>query len=88
MRLDMDVEMWQQHLRDNINAEAQLFSDLDYTAHDQRAYGYPYPIKASQDRSRLTQLERAALRKQIIDAAIAVGMKTQPFSRCFISHRT
>jgi hypothetical protein len=79
MRLDMDFEVWNQRLRGNSKAEEQLFSNLDYTSHDQRAYGYPYPIKASHDRSRLTKLERIALRKQIIDAAVAAGMKRALF---------
>jgi NurA-like 5'-3' nuclease len=79
MRLDMDFEAWKERIKDNQEAEAELFSELDYTGHDQRAYGYPYPIKASHDRSRLTQMERAALRKQIIDAAVAAGMKRALF---------
>jgi NurA-like 5'-3' nuclease len=79
MRLDVDLNMWEQNLKDNPKAEDQLFADLDYSGHDQRAYGYPYPIKASHDRSRLTQMERAALRKQIIEAAVAAGMKRALF---------
>lgn len=79
MRLDMDLKVWNQRLKDNPHAEAQLFSDLDYTGHDQRAYGYPYPIKACHDRARLTEMERKALRKQIIDAAVKAGMKRSLF---------
>lgn len=79
MRMDMDYKIWEERLKDDPEAEAKLFSELDYTSHDQRAYGYPYPIKASHDRSRLTKLERTALRKQIIDAAVAAGMKRSLF---------
>jgi hypothetical protein len=79
MRLDMDLEVWKQRLKDNPKEEVHLFSELDYTGHDQRAYGYPYPIKACHDRARLTEMERIALRKQIIDAAVATGMKRTLF---------
>jgi hypothetical protein len=79
MRLDMDRQVWESHFRDNSKEEAKLFGDLDYTGHDQRAYGYPYPIKACHDRARLSEMERTALRKQIIDAAVAAGMKRSRF---------
>lgn len=79
MRLDMDRQTWETRLKGNAQAESTLFSELDYTGHDQRAFGYPYPIKACHDRVRLSQLERTALRKQIIDAAVATGMKRSLF---------
>jgi NurA-like 5'-3' nuclease len=56
-----------------------MFSQLDYSSHDQRAYGYPYPIKACHDRVRLSMAERSALKKQIIEAAVARGMKRALF---------
>ena len=59
--------------------ETKIFEDLDYASHDQRSYGYPYPIKAAHDRASLTQAERIALRKQIIDAAVRSGMKRSLF---------
>lgn len=79
MRLDMDRQVWEARFSDDDKAEAKLFADLDYTGHDQRAYGYPYPIKACHDRARLSEMERTALRKQIIDAAVVVGMKRSLF---------
>jgi len=79
MRLDVDLEVWKKRLRHQPEEETRLFSELDYTGHDQRAYGYPYPIKACHDRARLSEAERAALRKQIIDAAVAAGMKRSLF---------
>ena len=79
MRLDMDRKMWEDHYRDNRQAEQALFVELDYASHDQRAFGYPYPIKAGHDRARLSKAERAALKKQIIDAAVAAGMKRSLF---------
>lgn len=79
MRLDMDREYWQTVVCGANDAETQereqqIFEDLDYTCHDQRVYGYPYPIKAAHDRGSLTQADRVAFRKQLIAAAIAQGM--------------
>jgi hypothetical protein len=84
MRLDVDINYWWQHLRGEsdkatIANEARMFGDLDYASHDQRAFGYPYPIKACHDRTSMTKAERVALRKQIIDAAVAAGMKRTLF---------
>lgn len=84
MRLDIDVNYWQQYLLGADDAttsanEAKVFGDLDYASHDQRAFGYPYPIKACHDRTSMTMAERITLRKQIIDAAVAAGMKRTLF---------
>lgn len=79
MRLDMDRDWWEQRIQGNPEAEQKLFSDLDYCGHDQRAYGYPFPIKACHDRTRLSQAERLVMKKQIIDAAVAQGMKRSLF---------
>ena len=79
LRLDMDRKYWEANLRENSQAEIRLFGDLDYCSHDQRAFGYPYPIKACHDRARLSNAEREALKKQIIDAAVAAGMKRSLF---------
>lgn len=79
LRLDMERQYWEENLRANSQAEVRLFGDLDYCSHDQRAYGYPYPIKACHDRARLSMAEREALKKQIIDAAVAAGMKRSLF---------
>ena len=80
MRLDMDLEYWHKALRgetdaDTVTNESKMFGDLDYTSHDQRAFGYPYPIKACHDRTSMKMAERVALRKQIVDAAVGAGMK-------------
>ena len=79
LRLDMDREFWESRLQNDPAAEAKVFADLDYCGHDQRAYGYPYPIKACHDRARLSEAERTALKKQIMDAAVAAGMKRHLF---------
>ena len=59
--------------------ESALFETLDYCSHDQRAYGYPYPLKAGHDRASLTRPERQALRKQVLDAAVRAGMRPALF---------
>ena len=79
LRFDIDRTYWEMHLQDNPTAEQKIFSELDYSGHDQRAYGYPYPIKACHDRVRLSMAERTALKKQIIEAAVAKGMKRSLF---------
>ena len=79
LRLDLDRTYWEAHLREDPAAEARLFAQLDYAGHDQRAYGYPYPIKACHDRARLSMAERAALKKQVISAAVAAGMNPAAF---------
>lgn len=84
MRLDMDLAYWESRVQgageeETRKREAAMFETLDYASHDQRAYGYPYPIKAAHDRASLTEQERAALRKQIIDAAVQAGMRRSLF---------
>lgn len=84
LRLDLDRVFWEQRIQGRDEEETRaherrLFEDLDYTGHDHRCYGYPYPIKAGHDRASLTQPERVALRKMIIDAAVAAGMKRSLF---------
>jgi hypothetical protein len=79
MRLDMDRVWWEERFKDNSAAELNIFEELDYSGHDQRAYGYPFPIKACHDRTRLSMAERTVLKKQIIDAAVSKGMKRSLF---------
>jgi hypothetical protein len=79
VRMDIDRAYWEERLKDDPAAEARIFSEIDYASHDQRAFGYPYPIKASHDRVRLSMNERTALKKQIIEAAVAQGMKRSLF---------
>lgn len=84
MRLDVDLSWWRRHLRGSDEAETRrrerlLFQDIDRCSHDQRCYGYPYPIKAGHDRASLSEPERVALRKQIVDAAVRAGLKPSLF---------
>lgn len=84
MRLDMDQDFWRQAVRganeDDTRAnEERLFGSLDYLTHDQRCFGYPYPLRAAHDRATLSKPERDSLRKQIVDAAVRAGMKRSLF---------
>ncbi len=84
MRLDVDERYWESHLQGETDAltstnEKRLFEDLDYACHDQRAYGYPYPVKAGHDRASLTEAERTVLRNMIVDAAVEAGMSRNLF---------
>ena len=84
LRLDMDRGYWLRCVRGDMDEqtlanERRIFENLDYSGHDQRCFGYPYPIKAGHDRASLTRTERVALRKQIIDAAVRAGMKRSLF---------
>jgi hypothetical protein len=60
-------------------APRRFFGALDYSAHDQRCYGYPYPIKAAHDRGSLTEQERTVLRQQLVEAAVHAGMRRSSF---------
>ena len=80
----MDREFWLENVRGKTEEETGakerlIFGSLDYLTHDQRYYGYPYPLRAAHERARLTKPERAALRKQIIDAAVRTGLKRSLF---------
>ena len=84
LRLDMDREYWMRQVFSEdaetlVANEQAIFEQLDYACHDQRCFGYPYPIKAGHDRASLTKQERTTLRKQIVDAAVEQGLKRSLF---------
>ena len=84
MRLDMDSTYWGQCVKgaskaETLQNEKRIFEDLDYSSHDQRCFGYPYPIKAGHDRASLSEQERVALRKMVIDAAVSAGISRAQF---------
>jgi hypothetical protein len=74
MRIDLDAGWWSHHIRGEEAAERRLFQDLDFTCHDSRSYGYPYPLRASHRRSALTKQERAALRDVVVRLAAEQGI--------------
>jgi hypothetical protein len=81
MRLDVDERFWKERIAAGSElTEARRFLGLlDYASHDQRSYGYPYPIKAAHDRGSLTEQERTTLRQQIVEAAVHAGMRRASF---------
>lgn len=84
LRVDLDLSYWRSHLLGETPGqtrehERKLFGELDFASHDQRAYGYPYPLKAAHDRASLTSSERQAMRGQLIDAAVKAGMNRKLF---------
>ena len=83
-RLDIDRNYWLEFIRGNTDAETvrneqKLFEVLDYLSHEQRNFGYPYPLKAVQSRVAMSRTERSSLRKQIIDECVRSGMKRALF---------
>jgi len=78
MRLDLDARHWEIAGKSSENVQ-RLFQSLDYAGHDQRCFGYPYPVKAAHDRASLSQPERIVLKKQVVDAAIEAGLKRSLF---------
>lgn len=78
MRLDLDARFARETMASESD-ERELFEQLDYAGHDQRCFGYPYPIKAAHDRASLSKQERVALKKQVVDAAVAAGLKRSLF---------
>ena len=82
-RLDLDRVFWQEHLLGPTEDDTEQVKlpclSASIASHDQRCYGYPYPVKAAHDRASLTKQERVVLRKQIIDAAVKMGMRRNLF---------
>lgn len=62
MRIDIDAGWWRRHIDWDRHKEKELFEDLDYTCHDVRSYGYPYPMHAAHRRASLTKKERKAVK--------------------------
>lgn len=74
MRLDVDAGWWRAHICGDEAKERRLFEDLDFTCHDVRSYGYPYPLQAAHRRSALTKQERRAVKDIVLQHAQSEGM--------------
>ena len=74
MRIDLDVAWWEQKLADDPAKEARFFGDLDFTCHEVRSYGYPYPMHAAHRRASLTNQERKAVRDLLLQQAQREGL--------------
>jgi hypothetical protein len=84
LRIDMDAGFWAEQVRGRDEAttranERRIFADLDYACHDQRAYGYPYPLYAARERTRLSRSDREALRRQVIESGVRGGLRRALF---------
>lgn len=74
MRIDVDATWWKNTIGGDEAKERQFFEDLDYTCHDVRCYGYPYPLYAAHRRSSLTKQERKALKDVTLQKAQEQGI--------------
>jgi hypothetical protein len=74
MRLDVDAGWWREHIGGDEVKERRLFEDLDFTCHDVRSYGYPYPLQAAHRRSALTKQERRAVKDIVLQHAQDEGL--------------
>lgn len=81
MRLDIDAGWWRTHINGNRDQEKQIFKDLDYTCHDVRSYGYPYPLQAAHRRASLTRKERKAVKDILWQQAQREGILRGAFMR-------
>lgn len=73
MRIDVDAAWWQAHL-DTDAKELRFFADLDFTCHDVRSYGYPYPMHAAHRGASLTRAERKTLKDLLLQHAQREGI--------------
>lgn len=80
MRIDVDADWWKKHIDHDRDAEMRLFSELDFTCHDVRSYGYPYPLHAAHRAASLTKQERKAIRDILLQTAQSEGVIRGAFS--------
>ena len=74
MRIDVDAAWWQKTIDGDEAREQQLFGDLDFTCHEVRSYGYPYPMHAAHRSSALSRKERNLLRDLLMQNAHREGV--------------
>lgn len=81
MRIDVDAAWWRENINGDVEKERRLFADLDYTCHDVRSYGYPYPLHAAHRTASLTKQERKAIRDILLQQAKDEGVLRGAFLR-------
>lgn len=74
MRIDVDAAWWQSAIAGDEAKERRFFEDLDFTCHEIRSYGYPYPMHAAHRRASLTKQERKAVRDILLQHAQQEGL--------------
>jgi hypothetical protein len=73
MRIDLDAAWWSTHIGGDETKEKEFFGNLDFTCHEVRSYGYPYPMHAAHRSASLTGKERKMLRDLVLQNAQREG---------------
>jgi hypothetical protein len=74
LRLDVDASWWKSAIGGDAMRERRFFADLDFTCHEVRSYGYPYPMHAAHRAASLTRQERKALKDILLQHAQREGL--------------
>ena len=79
MRIDVDAGWWTAHIGGDETKEQEFFGNLDFTCHEVRSYGYPYPMHAAHRSASLTAQERRMLRDIVLQNAQQEGVGPMAF---------
>ena len=74
LRIDVDATWWRATIDGDETREQQFFGDLDFTCHEVRSFGYPYPMHAAHRSASLTKQERKALKDILLQQAQREGL--------------
>jgi len=74
LRIDVDADWWKSAIGGDEAREKQFFADLDFTCHEVRSFGYPYPMHAAHRSASLTKQERKALKDILVQHAQREGL--------------
>lgn len=74
LRIDVDAAWWKAKIDGDELKERQFFGDLDFTCHEVRSFGYPYPMHAAHRSASLTKQERKALKDILVQHAQKEGL--------------
>lgn len=74
LRIDVDAEWWKTQIGGDETKEQTFFGDLDFTCHEVRSFGYPYPMHAAHRAASLTRQERKALKDMLVQQAQKEGL--------------
>ncbi len=80
MRIDVDAEWWKTNIDGDTEREQGFFGGLDFTCHEVRSYGYPYPMHAAHRSASLTKQERKALHGILLQDAQREGLMRGGFA--------
>jgi hypothetical protein len=74
LRIDVDADWWRTQIGGDKAKERQFFGELDFTCHEVRSFGYPYPMHAAHRSASLTKQERRALKDMLVQQAQKEGL--------------